>query len=563
AGGVELALAMRSVLPAGVQLYVVGRHLLPGHNLRVRCKVERVLQERQIIWCEESVMPDAEGGIRLADGLTFTAARTLWATDVQAPDWLAASPLAVDEAGFVKVNQHLQSISHANIFAAGDAAHLVGQERAKSGVYAVRAGPYLADNLRRSLTAQPLRIFRAQKQHLALIGTGDGRAIASRGEMALSGRWLWRWKDYIDRTFMNKFNKLPKMSEATYDISNALRDDLPEAVMRCGGCGAKLAADPLKRVLQRLPSQASAQVTLGIGDDAAEVLNRGPSTLLTVDGFRAMLDDPYLFGRIAAHHSLNDIFAMGAQGTAALALVTVPLMAEAMMEEDLFQMLSGATAVLNAHNVPLVGGHSAEGAELSIGLTITGAPHQQGAALSKTGAQPGDVLVLTKPLGTGVVLAGAMQGLAAPDSMAQVIAGMDFSNQPAMQVLLQHQARALTDVTGFGLAGHLGEMLRGAGVGVDLDLAAVPMYPGAIDLLANSPSSLQQANELALQDYVLAGGLRPDNARLRLLADPQTSGGLLAAVPAAQLAACLQALQSVCVAATAIGEITAADWQIR
>ena len=136
--------------------------------------------------------------------------------------------------------------------------------------------------------------------------------------------------------------------------------------VHCGGCGAKLAADPLRRVLARLPVQQSPKVALGIGDDAAQLCVASGTTLLSVDGFRAMVDDPYVFGRIAAHHALNDIFAMAAQPTSALAFITVPLMASELMEEDLFQLMSGVIGVLNAHDVPLVGGHTAEGVELSI-----------------------------------------------------------------------------------------------------------------------------------------------------------------------------------------------------
>jgi selenide,water dikinase len=140
--------------------------------------------------------------------------------------------------------------------------------------------------------------------------------------------------------------------------------------MRCGGCGAKLGAEPLRRVLARLPSQRFAGVLAGIGDDAALIEGSTDPLVLTTDGFRAMLDDPWRFGRIAAHHSLNDVYAMGAVPTTAMALATVPLMAEQMMEEELHQMLLGAVEVLNEAGVALVGGHSAEGAELALGLAL-------------------------------------------------------------------------------------------------------------------------------------------------------------------------------------------------
>ena len=151
------------------------------------------------------------------------------------------------------------------------------------------------------------------------------------------------------------------MNSPQVTLPQELADELPEDDMRCGGCGAKLAADPLRRVLAELPAQQAAHVTLGIGDDAALVMHSGGSTLMSVDGFRTMIDDPYRFGRICAHHGLNDLFAMGAKPSSALALVTVPLMSQRMMEEELYQLLGGAVDVLNAAGAPLVGGHSAEG----------------------------------------------------------------------------------------------------------------------------------------------------------------------------------------------------------
>ena len=275
-----------------------------------------------------------------------------------------------------------------------------------------------------------------------------------------------------------------------------------------------------------------------------------------------MVDDPYLFGRIAAHHSLNDIWAMAATPTAALAFVTLPLMAQTLMEEELFQLLSGVTHVLAQHNVPLVGGHSAEGAELGIGLTVVGEPGS--AVLHKSGLQEGDHLVITKPLGTGVVLAAAMQGLAPGQSISAVQKSMDQSNAAALPILLQAKATALTDVTGFGLAGHLGEMLLASGKSVELHVAQVPVFEGVFSLYAQAQSSIQQANELALQDYELQGPLLLNNPSVRVLADPQTSGGLLAGIPAEKGADCLNQLRKLGFAAADIGVVTASgSWRVQ
>ena len=282
--------------------------------------------------------------------------------------------------------------------------------------------------------------------------------------------------------------------------------------------------------------------------------------MLSVDGFRAMVDDPYLLGRICAHHSLNDLFAMGARPTAALALATLPLMAQQMMEEDLFQLLSGAVEVLNAHGAPLVGGHSAEGAELSIALTVTGTPGE--VTLTKAGGQAGDVVLLTKPIGTGVILAGAMRGIHLAGCVSACLKSMDTSNAPSLSILQRHGVTALTDVTGFGLIGHLGEMLRASQCGVELRLSDVPVLTGGLALAQQGVrSSIQGANAQALNDFTVSASVE-DTDRLNLLSDPQTSGGLLACIPSGQADACLRTLRNAGISASVIGSLIPQGSQI-
>lgn len=570
AGGVELALAMRRALDPQVVLTLATDVLLPGHNARATRHLRSALATQRIELLEgfrvASAAP-AEGGAEVIadDGRRLAAAHLFWVTAVAAPAWLGGSGLALDGRGFVRVDAQLRSISHPEVFAAGDVAAFEERALAKAGVYAVREGPVLTENLRRVVLARRLVRYRPQRRFLTIIGTGDGRAVAARGEWAVAGRWVWHWKNRIDRRFMRRFQQLPQMADERPALPRPLQDRAPSA-MRCGGCGAKLGAEPLHRALARLPDQAPLQarqdVRLGIGDDAAVMSGDATDLLLTVDGFCSLVEDPYLFGRIGAHHSLNDVFAMGGEGRAAVALVTLPLMAEAMMEEDLYQLLAGAVSVLNEHGVPLVGGHSAEGRELMLALTVIGA--LRGARLGKGGARPGDVLVLNKPLGTGAVLAGFMRGRTSSDRLAAAVASMDCSNARALEVVRGHGVRALTDVSGFGLLGHLGEMLRAGGVGVTLQTAEVPLLPGAEALVAGGAvSSLQRNNELAFSDYRLPPDVTPDAVppALRLLVDPQTSGGLLAAIPPERAESCVAVLQSAGYRdARRIGVITERDW---
>ena len=541
-GGVELALAIACrYAELDITLIEAGPEILDGFASPARRRLATALAQRGVtVETGFEVAEAAAGRIVGEDGRALDADHVLWVTGVEAPPWAAGAGLATDASGFVAVDAHLQSTSHPGIFAAGDVAAMMDAPRPKSGVYAVRQGPALAQNLLRFATGRPLGTFQPQRQALAIIGLGAERALASRGPWHASGRSIYRWKQWIDRRFMAKFNNLSAMAPPEAALPAGLQAEAPEA-MRCGGCGAKLGADLLRRVLDRLAIETSSATVRGIGDDAAVVQVGGGNVAMSCDGFRAMVDDAYRFGRISAHHALNDLYAMGAMPAFALALATVPVMAEPMMEEDLFQMMAGALAVLRQHRVDLVGGHSAEGAELGIAFSVTGV--FEGRALAKGDLRGGDKLVLTKPIGTGALLAAAMQGRAQARDVVAAIECMDRSNAAAAAILRDHGASGCTDVTGFGLAGHLSEMVRASAVGARVDAGRVPHLRGVLEALAaGAVSSLQDNNERALDDYTILRG-RPNAPEVRVLADPQTAGGLLAGIADDQAEQCVAALR--------------------
>jgi len=312
----------------------------------------------------------------------------------------------LDVEGYIEVDAFQRSVSHPQVYAAGDVAGMRDQPRPKSGVFAVRQGPVLARNLRAAALEQPkdARPYRAQSRYLALLNCADGTAIASYGGLAFRHKLMWTLKDKIDSAFMDKFNRLPQMSADDAPVAaDYLRSEELGDGMRCGGCGSKINATLLKRVLKRLQIVEAPRVVQGIGDDAAVLKRPSGRLVLTTDGFRSMVDDTRLFGRITAHHALSDIYAMGAQPTSVLVNATVPLMSEAMMEHELRELLGGVQSVLGEQEIPLVGGHTAEGAELALSLTVTGELTKED-ALTKTAGQAGDALILTKGLGTGCVL---------------------------------------------------------------------------------------------------------------------------------------------------------------
>jgi selenide,water dikinase len=573
AGGVELTLATQHRLrefaglsagtAGGLEFHLVqdGPEILPTHNARVRTRFLRVLRERSVRMHMNHRVTRVTPGLLICEpGEPVPFDRLFWAAQAEAPAWIAGSGLKTDAAGFVAVNDCLQSLSHPFVFAAGDVAAVENHPRPKSGVFAVRQGAPLAENLRRALHGAPLRPFRPQRHFLSLISTGDRRAVASRGGWTLDGAWVWRVKDWIDRRWMRQYQQLPAMEfAASSDTTPALADAavLRElTAMRCGGCGAKVAASVLARVLERLRPAARADILVGLEapDDAAVFTTPpGMACVQTVDFFRELTRDAYLFGRIAASHCLGDVFAMGARPQSALALAMLPVAAEANMEEQLHQLMAGALETLAEHDTALVGGHTAEGAELAFGLVVNGLADPQ-RLLRKGGLQPGDRLLLVKPLGTGALFAADMRGLARGTWIETATASMLRSNRAASECFLRHHATACTDVTGFGLLGHLVEILRASpGVGADLTLAAVPALDGALDMMrAGVFSSLHPHNLRRRHDVENLESAAAAGERFQMLFDPQTAGGLLAGVPASRAESCLEELRGLGYAKAAI-----------
>lgn len=554
AGGVELLLALEHRLrrdlaaaggnPATLDCALVAGEggLLPAFPRAFRDRFVAEFTRRGIALHEGRRVAAVEPGAVVLDGGRdrIAADEILWTTEASPAAWLAGTGLTLDAQGFIRVDAMLRALDRDDVFAAGDTIAFDPRAIPRSGVYAVRAGPVLAANIRATLTGRSLRPYRPQSNALYIVSTGGNHAVATRNGLTVAGGWVWRWKDWIDRRFMRRFNELPPMPTPAAAAA-PLAD-----VMRCGGCGAKLGATTLARVLGGIAPAPNPDVVVGLDarDDAAVVETGGPLLAVhTVDHFRAMIDDPWRFGMIAANHALGDIHAMGATPHSALAIATVPFGVEAKVEADLAAMLAGANAVLRASGCALIGGHTGEGAELALGFAVEGRV-ARAALMRKGGLMPGDALVLTKPIGTGVVLAGHMRGLARARWLEATLAAMCVSSGPAAAILAAHGARGMTDVSGFGLIGHLVEMTRAAGVDAALVLDRIAALPGARELAARGVASSLLPQNLQLREAIRDPDIAETQPMFPLLFDPQTAGGLLAGVPAERAEACVAGLRA-------------------
>lgn len=558
-GGVELALAMAYRLDGLAFRYKVTllhnkETLLPGVSPRTRQKLEQELKAQDIdVLLSTQVKSIGAKEITTNGNQIIPSDFTVSSAGATPHAWLTTTGLNLTN-GFINVDETLLS-SDPNIFATGDCAHLTFSPRPKAGVFAVRQAPILHHNIKASLTGAPLRRYRPQKNYLKLISTGGKSAVADTFGASIGGAWLWKLKDRIDRKFMAKLSDFPTMRPptATNDAAEGTKELQARFEKMCAGCGAKVDAGNLNKVLNLLPHAQRTEVISSPGDDAAILAQQDGYQVLTTDHLRGFTNDGWLMGKVAAIHALGDIWAMGAEPQAALSTIILPPMATHLETELLSNILIGATEEIRKAGADIVGGHTTVGTELTVGFSLTGIRAQM--PITHNGARPGDKIILTKPIGTGTILAAEMQGLADGHWVENTYKIMTTSSAKAAN-LLAPVATAMTDVTGFGLAGHLNQVMRSSKVSARIQVSAIPFLDGAIELTKDGiRSSLWPGNRKIIDQEL------PTTPEFALLFDPQTAGGLLATVPQENAAEILKELRKNYSAAI-IGEIIQGPGQI-
>lgn len=554
AAGVEVSLGLRRRIPARHQVILIHRgcEILQEMPRSVREFFRKELSTAGVEVRTNSPVDRVEAKALFIGGQSVLFDQLFWMTQASPASWLKQSGLVLDGRGFIAVQPTMQSLLYPDVFAAGDVATIAGSQRAKAGVFAVRHAMPLAANLRAYIRGQKLVKFRPQAKFLVIVGTGAGRACAMKGKLSVHGSWVWKWKDYIDRKFMRQFADLQPMTAFTGPVEpdhDASQEKLQKrAAIRCLGCASKVGGDVLRDVLSELairyPDVHKDGVSTGLAeaDDAAVFrVGAGQSVIQSIDYLTALVSDPYLLGRIAIAHSFSDIFAMGGTAHSAMALANIPYSKGLALRHQLMQLLSGIVVELTSLGAVLTGGHTTETSEFGIGISAVGTVDGD-AILRKSGMNPGDKLILTKGLGTGLIFAAEMQLKAKGRWLEAAIASMLKNNATASVIARKYGALACTDVTGFGLAGHLSEMLN-ADLECGRELTAVltsdliPLLPGARECASMGIESTLAANNALYVDarsYIRpaakAAGFLP------YLFDPQTSGGLLFAVAAAKSA---------------------------
>ena len=313
--------------------------------------------------------------------------------------------------------------------------------------------------------------------------------------------------------------------------------------------------ESLTQVLRHLPEVTDKNLLVGIksADDAGVYkLTEELAIINTLDFFPPIIDDPYTFGQIAAVNALSDVYAMGGAPRLAMNIVAFPAGLDLSILEEI---INGSMNKLSEAGVLLVGGHSIEDKEIKYGLSVTGLVHPK-KVITNAGAKPGDMLILTKPIGVGVITTALKRRKIEPDEVKDAIDSMKALNDKASLIMQEVGVNACTDITGFGLLGHAMEMAEASNMAMTFKVKEIPFFPKAVELVkksANHPKTIKSNKEYLANKIKIADDIKPEYENL--LHDPQTSGGLLMSVSPEKLQNLLERLSSADVQASVVGEV--------
>ena len=498
---------------AGLEVVMALRRRWPQRPLQ--------LQQRcgQLNPAIQQMLRDSQ--IQLVDDDSHPCTPSLLCTGSRGPSWLATSGLPLDPDNRICTDRYLNVEGHPSVFASGDCAVINSTPRPASGVWAVRAEPYLAKNLQAACEGRPLRAWNPQPQALQLIGSDRETAWARWGRWTVGPSPIFfKLKQRIDRRFMAGFQRPVSMDET--------------AQMACRGCAAKLPAKPLAEALDR--------AGLGGQPEDAAVISSKPYQLQSVDGFPALVSDPWLNGRLTTLHACSDIWACGAAVTSAMATVTLPMLTSDVQRELLAQTLSGILSALNEQGADLIGGHTMESRSATprpesygtqIAITVNGKTPK--GPWNKSGIKPGDAILVSREIGSGVLFAGHMTGHTKTEDLDRALRIMGKSQHEKIMQLecFRDKITACTDITGFGLLGHLKEMISNkSNTKIKLEGGSIPTYKGAKELwrkgIRSTLAPHNQKNwELIGKNIEVSGEC--EQYILEAMIDPQTCGPLLIA----------------------------------
>jgi len=515
----ELSFALHKRYDGKISIDIISKHPHGEKNLNTNSinKVKKIAKKMGIKLISKQAISINNSEIKLDDDIIHSDL-ILLSTGASLPEWLVKSNLEIDE-NFIAVNQQLQSLNFKNIFVSGDAASIQNSKRPKSGVMAVRQGEILKDNLFLFLQNKTLKKFKPQKNWLYLIGTYKNSAVLNYFNFSFEGKWCWALKKIIDLNFMKKFYFPGQidMNKKIFNL-NEYKDDIPK--MFCQGCGSKVSKNTLSNFL-------SSQKTNQELSDATEIEFKQNNILQTIDHIKLFKSfNPYDFGIISYLHSQNDILAAGGSVHSLSISIGVPFSKNLVEGFYLEYFMRGIQKEAARDGAILASGHSYQTEEPSTTITMNGSIIKKS---NKSLAAEENLIYLSKPLGTGYLLAAYFQNskLLSTSDFKKLLSYLKTGNDLAAKSGFSCGSQLMTDISGFGLASHLGDICQSSNLSAEIQLSNHILINDKLEILKNFESSGYKNNYLSSFNLI---GIRDDHPLLKIVFDPQTNGPLLIAI---------------------------------
>ena len=541
AGSVELALAIKKRflnINQDIKITIITgkRGLLSTFPQKTKLTSLKTLEKFKIDIIEyKRVLEVKPKQIILSDKSMLKIDKAILSTNSMTPKWLAKSDILLTKDNYILVNKSFQT-NYKYVFASGDVIDFNNQNLKKAGVFAVRSGKPLAINIRKFILGKKLVEYKFNKNYLALIGTSKRSAIATKYNLTFNSRFFFYLKKYIDQNFIKKFSDFKIRKKFTLE---ALKTDVlnifvkhkekitdKNDIMQCKGCAAKV---PLNALKQALPKDI-----VSTSEDAVSVPGQ-PELYQTVDMISSIITDPFLLGKIAANHSISDMVSVNSKITSAMMILQLPLSKTEINSRDLEQVLLGANEIFKTIDCPLIGGHTMIGKDKDpiIGFSILGQKQKKIKIVkNRRKIKTKDLLILTEKIGSGLIFAGINNYLIDSHFQTDVIKQMIKGNLNFGKISNHLNILSMTDITGFGLANHLLNLIKrdNSKTGLTIYPNKIPLFEGVNECLNKDiKSSLFKSNyDIAQKDMIY----KRDKSKLdNILYDPQTVGGIAFIIP--------------------------------
>ena len=521
-GGVasyELAFSLKRRYESPIEITILGKKILKEKNLNKKTKnyLKRISENLNIKEYPGEVISISEKYLTLNNGDKIDCDLSLVSTGASIENWLLESNLSKDEKGFIMVNDNLLSINDKNIFVTGDACSIENKSRPKSGVMAVRQGEILKENIFLKLIGKSLINYKPQNNWLYLIGTYKNYALLNYFFLSFHSRWCWGLKVWIDRKFINNFRFTTNlnMSKRNFELQN-----FKNIKMYCQGCGSKVSKDALVNYIKKTSDNIYLK-------DSSIISNKSLQILQTIDHIKLFSSlNPFDFGKISYLHSQNDILAAGGEVKSLSVSLSVPFSENSVEKFYLEYFMEGIKFEADKNDCVISSGHSYQSQEPGITLTINGEIKSN---FSKNSAKVGDLIYLSKPLGTGYLLAAYFSNteMLSGDDFEKILDNLKKENFYAVDCARNSGSQTMTDISGFGLSSHLLDICLSSNLSSELVLSSDILINSNIDLLRIFQSTGFKNNHKSSREYIKISENHPLK---NILFDPQTNGPMLIAI---------------------------------